>query len=167
LEELLKDADLVLAGHSHGFEWLHSNATPHQCYIVTGAGGIGRLQGSIFSAGLAERFQPAIESLVEAGLDRLVWASGDPTPSGGTVQHHIFSYLRIHVLPDELRIEVVGVRQTADSPDADWERVHPFPVHEIEDATSWRVGGPKTTRIRHLQHICIRRGEDPAAVWAD
>ena len=167
LEELLKDADLVLAGHSHGFEWLHSAAAPHQCYIVTGAGGMGRLQGSIFSPGLFERFQPAIDSLLGAGLDHLVWASGDPTPGGGTVQHHIFSYLRLHVLPDELRIEVVGVRQTDDSPDAAWERVHPFPVNEVADAPSWRAGGQKTTRIRYLQHIRLRRGEAPVAVWVD
>ncbi|RYF44477.1 MAG: hypothetical protein EOO38_17820 [Cytophagaceae bacterium] len=91
LEEILKDADLVLAGHSHGFEWLHSEAAPHQCYIVTGAGGMGRLQASIFSPELADRYESTIESLVEAGLDQLVWASGDPTPSGGTVQHHLFS----------------------------------------------------------------------------
>lgn len=167
LEELLKDADLVLAGHSHGFEWLHSQSAPHQCYIVTGAGGMGRLQGSIFSPELAHLFQPAIESLVGAGLDHLVWASGDPTPSGGTVQHHLFSYLRVHVLPEELRIEVIGVRQTDDSPDAAWERVHPFPVHEVADAPSWRAGGQQTTRVRHLQHIRIRRGETPDAVWAD
>lgn len=128
---------------------------------------MGRLQGSIFSPELSQRFQPAIESLVESGLDHLVWASGDPTPSGGTVQHHLFSYLRIHVLPDELRIEVIGVRQIEEAPDADWERVHPFPVHEIEDAASWRDGGQKTTRLRHLQYIRIRRGETPAAVWMD
>ena len=167
LEEVLKDADVVLAGHSHGFEWLHSNAAPHQCYIVTGAGGMGRLQGSIFSPELSQRFRPAIESLIGSGLDRLVWASGDPTPGGGTVQHHLFSYLRIHVLPDELRIEVIGVRQTEETPDADWERVHPFPVHEIEDAASWRGDGQKTTRPRYLQHIRIRRGETPTPVWAD
>ena len=167
LEELLKDADLVLAGHSHGFEWLHSQAAPHQCYIVTGAGGMGRLQGSIFSPELSERYESTIESLVGAGLDGLVWASGDPTPGGGTVQHHLFSYLRVHVLPEELRIEVIGVRQTAETPDADWERVHPFPVHEVAQTASWRAGGEKTTRIRHLQHIRIRRGENPVAVWAD
>ena len=167
LEELLKDADLVLAGHSHGFEWIHSETAPHQCYLVTGAGGMGRLQGSIFSPGLAQRFQPAINSLVDAGLDHLVWASGDPTPSGGTVQHHLFSYLRLHVLPEELRIEVIGVRQVDDTPDGAWERVHPFPVHEVAEAKSWRAGGKKTTRVRHLQHIRIRRGETPTAVWTD
>jgi hypothetical protein len=158
---------VILAGHSHGFEWLHSKATPHQCYVVTGAGGMGRLQGSVFTPGLVERFQPAIDSLVKAGLDHLVWASGDPTPGGGTVQNHLFSYLRLHVHPEELRIEVTGVRQTGDTPDADWERVHPFPVNEVEDPTSWQVGGERTTRIRHLQHIRIRRGEAPAAVWTD
>ena len=167
LEELLKDADLVLSGHSHGFEWLHSQAAPHQCYIVTGAGGMGRLQGSVFSPELAPLFQPAIDSLLEAGLDNLVWASGDPTPGGGTVQHHLFSYLRIYVLPDELRVQVVGVRQTGDSPDSGWERVHPFPVNEVDDVSSWRVGGQKSTRIRHLQHIRIRRGEAPTPVWTD
>lgn len=167
LESLLKDADLVLAGHSHGFEWLHSGAAPHQCYIVTGAGGMGRLQGSIFSPELFERYQSTIESLIGAGLDQLVWASGDPTPGGGTVQHHIFSYLRVHVFPEELQIEVIGVRQTDESPDAAWERVHPFPVHDVEDTASWRAGGAKTTRVRHLQHIRIRRGEAPVAVWTD
>lgn len=167
LEEILKDADVVLAGHSHGFEWLHSQTAPHQCYIVTGAGGMGRLQGSIFSPDLSSRFQPAIDSLLGAGLDHLVWASGDPTPSGGTVQHHVFSYLRIHVAPKELRVEVVGVRQIEESADAEWERVHPFPVHEVGDAASWRVGGEKTTRVRSLQHILIRRGETPTPVWAE
>lgn len=167
IEELLKDADLVLAGHSHGFEWLHSGAAPHQCYIVTGAGGMGRLQGSIFSPELSERYESTIESLVASGLDQLVWASGDPTPGGGTVQHHLFSYLRVHVTPEELRVEVIGVRQTDETPDADWERVHPFPVHEVEDASSWRAGGQKTTRIRHLHHIRVRRGESPVAVWTD
>jgi hypothetical protein len=167
LQELLEDADLVLAGHSHGFEWLHSQASPQGCFIVTGAGGMGRLQGSIFSPGLAGRYASSIESLLKAGLDSLVWASGDPTPGGGTVQHHLFSYLRIHVSPEELRVEVIGVRQTDESPDAPWERVHPFPVHEVEDAPSWREGGQKTTRVRLLQHIRIRRGESPVAVWAD
>ncbi len=167
LEEILKDADLVMAGHSHGFEWLHSKAAPDQCYIVTGAGGMGRLQGSIFSPELSERYESTIESLVGSGLDGLLWASGDPTPGGGTVQHHLFSYLRVHVLAEELRIEVIGVRQTEESPDADWERVHPFPVHEVADAASWREGGEKKTDVRHLQHIRIRRGEAPVPVWAD
>lgn len=167
LEEVLKDADLVLAGHSHGFEWLHSEAAPQQCYIVSGAGGMGRLQGSVFSPELSGEFQGAIDSLVGAGLDHLVWASGDPTPGGGTVQHHLFSYLRIHVLPQELRIEVVGVRQTDDSPDAPWERVHPFPVNQVAEPASWRAGGEKLTTVRHLQHIRIRRGEAPVAVWVE
>lgn len=167
LEELLKEADLVLAGHSHGFEWLHSSAAPNQCYVVTGAGGMGRLQGSVFTPELRERFQPSIDSLVGAGLDHFIWSSGDPTPSGGTVQHHIFSYVRLHILPQELRLEVVGVRQTSDDADAPWERVHPFPVHEIEKPASWTLEGEKATRTRFLQYIRVRRGEVPKPVWAD
>jgi hypothetical protein len=174
LEEILKKADVVVAGHSHGFEWPHSSAVPHQCYLVTGAGGMSRLQGSIFTPHLAERFQPAIESLTEAGLDTLVWASGDPSPSGGTVEHKTFSYLRIRVLPDELHIEPVGVRQSSDAAaDSDtanhtgWERIHPLPVHEVPDTTSWRAGGTQETRSRRLQHIKVRRGESPVAVWEE
>ncbi len=175
LEDLLRDADVVVAGHSHGFEWLHSNAVPHQCYLVSGAGGMGRLQGSIFSSRLAGRFAPAIESLTNAGLDSLVWASGDPSPSGGTVDHKLFSYLRFHVQPDELRIEPVGVRQRTDAEskgesDQDengWERIVPLPVHQVPDAKEWRAAGTGETPVRHLQHIQVRRGKPPVGVWAE
>jgi hypothetical protein len=133
-----------------------------------------RLQGSIFTPHLAERFQPAIESLTSAGLDSLTWASGDPSQSGGTVEHKTFSYLRIRVLPDELHIEPVGVRQSDDTVThsrtgnhAGWERVYPLPVHEVPDTQTWRAGGAQETRSRHLQHIKVRRGESPVAVWEE
>jgi len=173
LEALLQDADLVVSGHSHGFEWLHSRAAPHQCYLVTGGGGHNRLQGSIFSPQLAAIYQPAIESLTTAGLDSLVWASGDPVSSGATVEHKIFSYLRIRVLADELRVEVVGVRQINEAQEGQeeqddrWERVYPMPVHEVEDAAAWLGAGSQPTRPRLLQHIKIRRGETPVAVWME
>jgi hypothetical protein len=170
LEEILKDADVVLSGHSHGFEWLHSDSSPHQCYLVTGAGGMGRLQGSVFSSHLADRFQPAIESLTKAGVDTVVWASGEPSQSGGTVEDKTFSYLRINVLPDELQIEPVGVYQSGDPTDAQtggWERIHPLTVHEVPDAASWKAGGSQETTARRLQQIRVRRGEVPAAVWTD
>lgn len=171
LQELLKDADVVIAGHSHGFEWLHSNAAPHQCYLVTGAGGQSRLQGSVFSPQLAERAQPIIQSLTDAGLDSLVWASGTPTSSGATVEDKIFSYLRIRVHPDELQIEPVGVRQhhagtSGPHENGDgWKRIHPMPVHDVPDAQSWHSGGDKATRPRLLHHISIRRNEPPTATW--
>jgi hypothetical protein len=170
LQELLRDADVVVAGHSHGFEWLHSNAVPHQCYLVSGAGGMGRLQGSVFSPQLAERFTAAIESLTTAGLESLVWASGDPSPSGGTVEHKLFSYLRFHVQPDELRIEPVGVRQKSEAAsegETGWERIQPLPVNHVPDTKEWREAGAGETEIRHLQHIQVRRGEIPVAVWAE
>jgi hypothetical protein len=169
LEELLQEADVVIAGHSHGFEWLHSSASPNQCYLVTGAGGMNRLQGSIFSPRLASRYQQAITSLTKAGLKSLVWASGEPSSSGGTVEHKLFSYLRIHVLPDELRIEPVGVRHSGDLTEenqAGWERVRPFPVQEVPDAAAWAGGGEGNTQSRHLEYVRIRRGESPLAVWA-
>jgi hypothetical protein len=170
LEEILKDADVVIAGHSHGFEWLHSSAAPHQCYLVTGAGGQNRLQGSIFSTQLAVRYGAPIESLTNAGLDSLIWASGDPTSMGATVEHKLFSYLRVRVLPEELRVEPVGVRQlhdAADHEDDRWERVYPMPVHEVSDPSAWRESGNGPTRIRLLDHIKIRRGERPVTVWAE
>jgi hypothetical protein len=170
LEALLRDADVVISGHSHGFEWLHSNATPHQCYLVSGAGGMGRLQGSIFSPQIASRFANAIESITSAGLESLVWASGDPSPSGGTVEHKLFSYLRIHVQPDELRIEPVGVRQQMDSSGESedrWERLQPLPVNQVPDAKEWKATGNGEIHQRLLQHICVRRDEAPKAVWSD
>ncbi len=180
LEEILRDADLVIAGHSHGFEWLHSQAAPHQCYLVCGGGGQNRLQGSIFSPAHVERYQAAIESLTNAGLDSLVWASGDTVFGSSSVENKIFSYVRIRVLPDELRIEPVGVRQLsedADGADANgadtdgaigdhWERVYPLPVHEVPDAAAWRGDGARPTEARVLDHIKIRRGARPEAVWA-
>jgi hypothetical protein len=170
LEEILQDADLVIAGHSHGFEWLHSRAAPRQCYLVTGAGGQSRLQGSIFSPQLAGRYTSVIESLTSAGLDSLAWASGDPTPVGATVEHKLFSYLRVRVLPDELRVESVGVRQIVDPADEEgdrWERVHPMPVHEVPDTLAWHRDGSGLTQSRRLDHIKIRRDEKPVAVWLD
>ncbi|MBV9471200.1 MAG: hypothetical protein JOZ57_18325 [Abitibacteriaceae bacterium] len=184
LEAILKDADLVISGHSHGFEWLRSQAAPHQCYLVAGAGGQGRLQGSIFSPLLAGRYGAAKESLVQAGLTSLVWASGDPVMSGATVEHKLFSYLRIRVLPDELRVEPVGVRQLeAPAPDTpphatssddaltpeayDWERVYPMPVHEVADLPSGQHEGSISTPERRLHAIRIRRGQPPEAVWAE
>ena len=170
LQEILRDADVVVAGHSHGFEWLHSNAVPHQCYLVSGAGGMGRLQGSVFSPQLVARFTPAIESLTKAGLDSLVWASGDPSVSGGTVEHKLFSYLRFHVQRDELHIEPVGVQQRSDDTSgsgAGWERIVPLPVHHVPDATEWSAASTGKTEVRHLQHIRVRRGEPPVAVWAE
>ena len=173
LETILQDADIVIAGHSHGFEWLHSNAAPHQCYLVTGAGGQNRLQGSIFSPQLAARYQTAIQSLKNAGLDSVIWASGEPVESGATVEEKIFSYLRIRVLPDELQVEPVGVRQhgtgdgTGNESSENWERIHPLPVQEVPEASSWLGETSGIIHQRQLQHIKIQRGARPVAVWAE
>lgn len=178
LETILQEADLVISGHSHGFEWLHSSAAPHLCYLVTGAGGQNRLQGSIFSAQLAARYQTAIQSLNEAGLDSVVWASGEPVETGATVEEKLFSYLRIRVLEDELQIEPVGARQssvTEEESNEQWERIYPLPVHEVPTVNSWLgkiEGKPEnstegTTNRRFLKHIKIQRGQEPVAVWAE
>jgi hypothetical protein len=174
LEAILQEADLVLTGHSHGFEWLHSSAAPHQCYLVTGAGGQNRLQGSIFSPQLAARYQPAIQSLNKAGLDSLVWASGEPVETGSTVEEKLFSYLRIRVLEDELQVEPVGARQipvTEGESNDQWERLYPLPVHEVPEVKSW-LGAAEgategTTNRRLLKHIKIQRGQAPVAMWAE
>jgi hypothetical protein len=166
LEEILKDADLVLAGHSHGFEWLHSRSAPNQCYMVTGAGGQSRLQGSIFSPQLAAQFQTTIASLNSAGLDNLVWASGEPSTSGATVEDKLFSYLRVRVSPDQLEVAPVGVRQQGGE-EQRWERIHPMPVHEVDDTGAWQNAGAQPTRPRLLQRIVVRRGQAPVAEWAE
>ena len=168
LESLLQEAELVMSGHTHGFEWLHSSAAPNQCYIVTGAGGQNRLQGSIFSPQLAPRYQTAMQSLSQAGLDNVVWASGEPVETGATVEEKIFSYLRIRVLPNELHIEPVGVRQQMSGAEASdhWERIYPLPVHDVP-AASWLGESEGTSNLRLLKHIKIQRGTRPVAVWAE
>lgn len=150
---------LVLAGHSHSFEWVRAVHQREQriAYLTAGSGGCRWIRPSILQAAQArpdvsdyeDRFRQCnrhARSEAFAGLD----------PTG---RSRTFNYLRVHVSPDQIRVEPVGIHWTR-------SQVRPETPIVVESHRPTR-GHPMATVRRRLVAVNVFRDRPPEGVWAD
>jgi hypothetical protein len=155
LQEILWDrVHLVLAGHSHGFEWIESAALPNVCLVVTGGGGQVTLRRPVMHSRRASR-RALRQVLADAGMRRYAYFGAGPFARGGGGPP-VYHYLRLHVTADRIEITPVGVRPTEDG----FERHSPVAVEfypDLRDASRYH--------LRRLDHITLTRGAPPVLSW--
>jgi hypothetical protein len=156
-------AHLVLTGHSHGFEWIHSGAMPDTGVFVTGGGGQVSLRSSILSPRYFNRYRDRYRSIREAGARECVVAGRGPAADDGETGA-LYHYLRIEVLPDVIRVRPVGVRRLRGG---GYRREEPMPVfHAPELSREWDAGERPGWVSRRLDAVEVRREERPRPLWA-
>jgi hypothetical protein len=156
---LLKDrVHLVLAGHSHAFEWFRSSLLPTTGLFVTGGGGQISLRPSILEPTRFHRHPAQYESLRRNGAQECVIAGRGPSASDGA-SGLLYHYLRVEVTPDALFVRPVGVRRIG----ADYRREEPMPVFHVEELTEARP----PYKPRRLAAVEIRRGQLPSVLWEE
>ena len=99
---------LVLAGHSHCFEWARSKDASDRsiAYIVTGGGGRGLRRTVLENPRVSrkrERFLELAESLAYSAKGHMIFGDG-----GGDIKD-VYHFLRIDVLANRLEIHPIGV----------------------------------------------------------
>jgi hypothetical protein len=147
---------LMLAGHSHAFEWFQSEALAETGVFVTGGGGQITLRPSILSPDRYERFSDAYHALRRAGVTECASAGAGPVAADGH-DAPLYHYLNIEVTPDKLIVRPIGVRRAG----ADYRREDPMPVNHTPTLPASRP--PFVARALHA--VEIRRGEAPQAIW--
>lgn len=150
---------LVISGHSHSFEWVRAVHAKERriAYITAGSGGCRWIRPSILHAtqrrpdvpDYEERFRRChryAHSRAFAGLDV-------------TGRARTFNYLRVHVAPQRIRVEPVGLH---------WTRSQVRPESPIiVDSHRPTRRHPLATVQRRLAAIDILPDRPPAGVWAD
>jgi hypothetical protein len=151
------DVHLVLAGHSHAFEWFRSDALPHTGIFVTGGGGQMTLRPSILEPRRFSRNQHRYDSLRAAGVTEYAMSGDGPSASDGE-DGFLYHYLRIEVAPEVLRVRPVGVRRLASG---SFRREDPMPVYHapVLSGTGRPPWYPRT-----LEAVEIRRGQIPRRI---
>jgi hypothetical protein len=147
---------LVLAGHSHAFEWVRSNALPETGLFITGGGGQISLRRSLLEPSLLYRNRDRYERLRQAGVVECAVGGRGPAAADGEAGP-LYHYLRVEVTPEALIVRPVGVRRLADG----YRREAPMPVFHVP---ALPAGGPHR-RARRLEAVEIRRGQPPQARW--
>lgn len=153
--------DLIISGHSHGFEWFRSDALPDTGLFVTGGGGQVSLRPSILaSARRFTRHQDSYEAMRRAGVREWAMAGLGPTAEDGE-DGMVYHYLRIEVTPDTLRVRPVGVRRLASG---GFRREEPMPAFHAAEMPS---GGRPRLHARRMAAVALRRGHEPVAEWEE
>ncbi|BDI28287.1 hypothetical protein CCAX7_003380 [Capsulimonas corticalis] len=153
---LARRAHLMLAGHSHAFEWFRSEALPEMGVFVTGGGGQVTLRPSILSPDRYTRFSGAYDALRRAGVTECASAGAGPAAPDGS-DSPLYHYLNIEVTPDKLIVRPIGVRHADDG----FRREDPMPVHHTPALPEGRP--PFVARSLHA--VEITRGAAPQAIW--
>lgn len=151
---------LILAGHSHAFEWIRSRTLPQTGLFVTGGGGQVSLRRSVLAPERFPRYRGRYESLRAAGALESIHAGRGPEAAdgaGGALYH----FLRVEVTPEALRVRPVGVRRLRRN---EYRREEPMPVYHVPEFTPAVDGAPFRER-RVLEAVEIRRGQPPLPVW--
>jgi hypothetical protein len=148
--------DLVLTGHSHGFEWFRSGLLPNTGIFVTGGGGQVTLRRSILEPELRQRNRDRQEALTAHGGEEYLTAGRGPSADDGE-NGSLYHYLRIEVTPEALRVRPVGVRRIG----RNFRREEPMPAFHIPELTSGRPGWER----RLLQAVEVYKGMAPRPVW--
>ncbi len=151
------DVHLVLAGHSHAFEWIRSSALPNTGLFVTGGGGQISLRPSLFEPKRLPRLRRYYDSLRHAGVEECVMSGYGPVASDGE-DGLIYHYLRLQVTAETITVRPVGVRRLTDRT---YRREEPMPVfhapHLPESKPQWQS--------QSLQSVVVRRNAPPRTEW--
>jgi hypothetical protein len=156
LARLRGRAHLVLAGHSHAFEWLHSQELPHTGLFVSGGGGQVTLRGSVLDPRRFRRYRDRYAALRSHGVDEAAVA-GWGTPAIDDESGPLYHYLRVEVTPDALVVYPVGVRRVGGG----YRREEPMPVHHAPDLPA----GPPPWVRRQLRCVRVYRDRPPEPIW--
>lgn len=162
LSRLRGRVHLVLAGHSHAFEWLRSDLLPHTGLFVTGGGGQVSLRRSVVDPRRYRRYPRLYEALRAAGLVECAVAGKGPV---STDRHAgpLYHYLRIEATPDTLIVRPVGVRQLPHG----YRREAPMPVYHAPELPALRARERPPWQSRLLEGVEIRRDQPPVPLWAE
>jgi hypothetical protein len=148
---------LLIAGHSHAFEWFRSDLLPHTGIFVTGGGGQLSLRPSVLSPRLLHRHRDRYEALRLAGVTECAVGGRGPAAEDGE-DGPLYHYLRVSVTPEALVVAPIGVRRLATG----YRREAPMPVYHAPELPADR---PKW-RSRRLEAVEIRRDGTPRPRWA-
>lgn len=152
---------LLIAGHSHAFEWIHSRVLPETGLFVTGGGGQVSLRRSILAPERFPRYKGRYESLRQAGALESIHAGRGPEAEDGA-DGLLYHFLRVEVTPEVLRVRPVGVRRLRRG---QYRREEPMPVYHVPELTP-SVDGTPYREERVLEAIEIRRGHPPQPIWS-
>jgi len=147
---------LILSGHSHTFEWIHSDALPLTGIFVTGGGGQISLRPSLLEPQRIHRYRDRYESLRESGVSECAVAGRGPDAADGE-EGLLYHYLSIEVTPDMVRVTPIGIRRL----DRSYRREQPMPVFHAAELPE----GKPPWNIRRLEAVEIRRRQPPIPVW--
>jgi hypothetical protein len=151
------DVHVVLAGHSHAFEWLRSSALPNTGFFVTGGGGQISLRPSLFEPRRLPRLRRYYDSLRYAGVEECVMSGYGPSAADGE-RGLLYHYLRISVTKEAITVRPVGVRRLTDRT---YRREEPMPVFHApylpESRPQWQA--------HPLASVVVRRSAPPRAEW--
>lgn len=150
------EVHLVLAGHSHTFEWFRSDALPYTGIFVTGGGGHISLRSSVMEPTRRSRYREYYDLLRENGVEECVMGGRGPNASDGE-SGLLYHYLRIQVTPDEISVTPVGVRKLRTG----YRREEPMPVFHVPNLSLRNAGWLP----RRLKSVAIRRDTPPEARW--
>jgi hypothetical protein len=153
---------VLLAGHSHAFEWLRSRYLPNTALFISGGGGQIMLRRTFFLSRRFRRNLNRYESLRAAGLEECLSGGAGPSSPDDGADGPLYHYVRFVVRPDAIEVHPVGVR-SLDGVTGPFRREEPMPVFHTPDLPA----GPRRPSliIRRLSHIEIRRGQPPQPVW--
>jgi len=156
LARLQGRAHLVLAGHSHAFEWIRCRDLPHTGIVVTGGGGQVSLRRSVLDPRRFHRYRNRYDALRRNGVAEVAVAGRGPSAIDGA-SGSIYHYLRIDVSEDALIVRPVGVRRVRSV----YRREEPMPAfhaYELPD-------GQPPWEARQLRAVVVRRDRPPYAEW--
>ncbi len=150
---------LVLAAHSHSFEWVRAlnEKESRIAYLTAGSGGSRWIRPSILHA---TQRRPDVADYRERAraCTRLArseaFAGLDPTGRART-----FNYLHVHVSPEKIRIVPVGIYWTR----TQYGPEHPMIVEHQDPAR----GHPFRTVRRKLEAVEVFRDRPPEGRWSD
>lgn len=148
---------VVLAGHSHAFEWIRSSALPNAGLFVTGGGGQISLRPSLLEPRRLPRLRGYYGSLRAAGAQECMMAGYGPTAGDGS-DGLLYHYLRVSVTPETITVRPVGVRRLSDR---SYRREEPMPVFH---APHLPVSRPPW-EVQTLSAIVVRRAAPPRVLW--
>ncbi|MBC7805737.1 MAG: metallophosphoesterase, partial [Akkermansiaceae bacterium] len=151
------DVHVVLAGHSHAFEWIRSSALPNAGLFVTGGGGQISLRPSLLEPKRLPRLRRYYDALRAAGAQECVMAGHGPAGADGDAGL-LYHYLRVSVTPEAITVRPVGVRRLGDRT---YRREEPMRVFHAPHLPVLR---PRW-EVQTLSEVVVRRDGPPRAQW--
>jgi hypothetical protein len=151
------DVHVVLAGHSHAFEWIRSSDLPNVGLFVTGGGGQISLRPSLFEPRRLPRLRRYYDALRHAGVEECVMSGYGPSAADGETGL-LYHYLRISVTKETITVRPVGVRRLTDRT---YRREEPMPVFHAPYLPELRP----QWQAHPLAAVVVRRNAPPRTEW--